>query len=66
MPAADVWRTVSVVAGSAVDANTASTAAVVLGHEALGWLRAHGLAARLVADDGRVVTVGGWPAGEAT
>lgn len=61
LPAADVWRTVSVVAGSAVDANTASTAAVVLGHEALGWLRGHGLAARLVGDGGRVVTTGGWP-----
>jgi thiamine biosynthesis lipoprotein len=61
LPAADVWRTASVVAATAVDANTASTAAVVLGHEALGWLRSRGLAARLVAGTGRVATVGGWP-----
>jgi thiamine biosynthesis lipoprotein len=54
-----VWRTVSVAAASCVDANTASTAAIVLGRSAPDWLRRAGLPARLVGRD--VVTVGGWP-----
>ena len=62
LPANVVWRTVSVAAGSCLDANVASTAAVVLGREAPGWLSGHGLAARLVHPDGTVVRVGGWPA----
>ncbi len=62
LPANVVWRTVSVAAGSCLDANVASTAAVVLGREAPGWLSGHGLAARLVHPDGAVVRVGGWPA----
>jgi thiamine biosynthesis lipoprotein len=61
MPAAEVWRTVSVAAASCVDANIASTAAIVLGEAAPSWLAAHGLAARLVAPDGTVRTVAGWP-----
>lgn len=56
------WRTVSVAAASCVDANTASTAAIVLGTVAPAWLTEQGLAARLVAEDGTVVRVGGWPA----
>ncbi len=56
------WRTVSVAAGSCVDANTASTAAMVKGEEAVGWLEEHRLPARLVRTDGLVVTTGGWPA----
>jgi thiamine biosynthesis lipoprotein len=59
--AAPVWRTVSVAAGSCVDANTASTAAVVLGERAPDWLRRAGLPARLVGVDGAVVRVCGWP-----
>jgi thiamine biosynthesis lipoprotein len=64
-PAGGPWRTVSVTARSCVDANTASTAAIVRGASAAPWLGELGLPARLVADDGRVVTVGGWPAPEA-
>jgi thiamine biosynthesis lipoprotein len=45
-----------------LDANVASTAAVVLGREAPDWLSGHGLTARLVHPDGTVVRVGGWPA----
>jgi thiamine biosynthesis lipoprotein len=60
-PAAEVWRTVSVAAGTCVDANTASTAAIIRGDGALEWLADAGLAARLVAPDGEVVRVGGWP-----
>jgi thiamine biosynthesis lipoprotein len=62
--AVPVWRTVSVAAATCVDANTASTAAIVLGAEAPGWLREREMPARLVAVDGRVVTVAGWPAEE--
>lgn len=57
-----VWRTVSVLAASCVEANTASTAAVVLGEPALDALERAGLPARLVGRDGGVVTLGGWPA----
>jgi thiamine biosynthesis lipoprotein len=60
-PAAGGWRTVSVAAASCVDANTASTASVVLGTAAPGWLAQRGLPARLVTDDGDVCTVAGWP-----
>jgi thiamine biosynthesis lipoprotein len=56
------WRTVSVAAATCVDANTASTAAIVLGHDAPGWLAERGLPARLVTGDGEVTTVAGWPA----
>jgi thiamine biosynthesis lipoprotein len=61
-PAAVCWRTVSVAAGTCTDANTASTAAIVRGTAAPGWLRAAGLPARLVRPDGSVVTTAGWPA----
>lgn len=60
--AAAAWRTVSVAAGSCVDANTASTAAIVLGWSAPGWLADAGLPARLVCAKGNVLTVAGWPA----
>jgi thiamine biosynthesis lipoprotein len=59
--AADAWCTASVAAGSCVDANTASTAAIVLGWSAPGWLADMGLPGRLVGSDGNVVTVAGWP-----
>ncbi|MGH8960521.1 MAG: FAD:protein FMN transferase [Jatrophihabitantaceae bacterium] len=60
-PAAGPWRTVSVYAPCALAANTASTAGIVLGADALGWFAARNLAARFVAVDGVVTTVGGWP-----
>ena len=59
-----VWRTVSVAAPSCVDANTAATAAIVLGADAPGWLATRGLPARLVGVHGRVETVAGWPSVE--
>ena len=61
-PAKTPWRTVSVAAASCVDANTASTAAIVLGEEAPGWLAERRLPARLVQNDGSVVRVADWPA----
>jgi thiamine biosynthesis lipoprotein len=61
-PAATPWRTVTVAARTCLGANTASTAAIVMGERAPGWLAERDLAARLVAEDGTVVRVGGWPA----
>jgi FAD:protein FMN transferase len=61
IPAVTPWRTVSVAAASCVDANTASTAAIVLGDTAPEWLAARRLPARLVREDGEVVRVAGWP-----
>jgi thiamine biosynthesis lipoprotein len=62
MPASSCWRTVTVAARSCVDANVASTAAIVRGERAVGWLERLRLPARLVRHDGGVVTVAEWPA----
>jgi len=61
LPAALVWRTVSVAAGTCADANAASTAAIIRGEAALAWLDGLRLPARLVAESGAVVTLGAWP-----
>jgi thiamine biosynthesis lipoprotein len=61
LPPVRSWRTVSVAAGTCVDANTVSTAAIVRGYRVWPWLRGIALPARLVAEDGRVFTAGGWP-----
>lgn len=55
------WRTVSVTAATCLDADIAATSAIVRGTEAPAWLAERGLPARLVADDGRVRLVAGWP-----
>ena len=60
-PAAPIWRTVTAAAHNCVDANAATTAAIVRGRAAQLWLASRGVAARLVDHDGRVHTVGGWP-----
>jgi thiamine biosynthesis lipoprotein len=62
LPARGPWRTATVVAASCVDANTAATAAIVLGEKTLPWIRATGLPARLVAADGAIACVNAWPA----
>jgi thiamine biosynthesis lipoprotein ApbE len=61
LPASGPWRTVSVVAGSCVDANIAATAAIVRGASAAEWLDGAGLPARLVDRGGVMTRVGGWP-----
>lgn len=61
LPAVGPWRTASVVAGSCVDANIASTAAIVMGDSAINWLAAKRLPARLVDRDGNIRRVAGWP-----
>ena len=60
-PADSCWRTVSVTAATCVDANTATTAALLRGEAAPAWLAGLGLPARLVRQDGTVRTAGGWP-----
>ena len=60
-PVESPWRTASVVAATCVDANTAATAAIVMGAAAIAWLVAGALPARLVAVDGAVTRLGGWP-----
>ena len=75
LPVTPVWRTVSVAAGTSLQANIASTAAIIRGDAAPAWLESLGLPARLVAahavpsrEDGppappaAVRTVAGWPA----
>lgn len=61
LPATGRWRTASVAASSALEANVASTRAIVRGDDAVEWLSARGLAARLVAQDGSITTTPGWP-----
>lgn len=61
-PATGPWRTASVVAANCVDANIASTASIILGPDAPAWLAERRLAARLVAIDGTVHRLAGWPA----
>jgi thiamine biosynthesis lipoprotein len=64
-PAETPWRTVTVAGSSCVDANIASTAAVILGEDAPAWLASRGLPARLVREAGEVTYVGGWPEDDA-
>lgn len=56
-----VWGQVTCVASTALEANTASTASLVLGEDAPEWLNASGIAARLERLDGSAVFTGGWP-----
>ncbi|HUA12123.1 MAG TPA: FAD:protein FMN transferase [Solirubrobacteraceae bacterium] len=62
-PAVSPWRTATVAAADCVDANAASTAAIVKGDLAPVWLESLGMPARLVARNGRVHVLAGWPAG---
>jgi FAD:protein FMN transferase len=61
LPAAGPWRTVSVAAANCAEANAAATAAIVAGDQAAEWFAGQGLPARLVARDGSVRFVAGWP-----
>ena len=61
LPAAPVWRTVSVAAATCADANTAATAAIIRGDKSPPWLTSLNLPARLVSVDGDITTVAGWP-----
>lgn len=56
------WAQVTCAGASTLEANAASTAAVVLGDAAPAWLSARGVPARLQAHDGAVARTCGWPA----
>lgn len=60
-PASGRFRTVTVAAASCLDANIASTAAIVRGERAVEWLEALELPSRLVGLDGTVRHLAGWP-----
>jgi FAD:protein FMN transferase len=60
-PVESRWRTATVVAATCVDANTAATAAIVLGDGGVTWLEQTTLPARLVDIEGGVVRLNGWP-----
>ena len=62
LPVGSCWRTVSVAAATCVDANTASTAAIIRAERAPGWLARQHLPARLAGHSGEIVMVAGWPA----
>ena len=61
-----VWAHVTCIAANALEANTASTAAVVLGEAAPAWLTANGVAARLERPEGTTVFTPGWPLPESS
>ena len=61
LSASPCWRTVSIAAETCVQANGASTAAIVLGERAVNWLESRRLPARLVRLDGTVAYTDGWP-----
>ncbi|HEY5033817.1 MAG TPA: FAD:protein FMN transferase [Candidatus Dormibacteraeota bacterium] len=61
LPSDGPWRTATVIAGTCVDANIASTAAIVMGQAAIEWLEGSRLPARLVDRTGSVHRLGGWP-----
>jgi thiamine biosynthesis lipoprotein ApbE len=61
LPADGPWRTATVIAGTCVDANIASTAAIVMGQAAVQWLEKGRLPARLVDGSGSVHRLAGWP-----
>ena len=61
LPTSGPFRTVTVVAGTCLDANIASTAAIVRGEAAIDWLTSCRLPARLVENDGTIHYIGPWP-----
>ncbi len=61
LPTSGPFRTVTVVAATCLDANIASTAAIVRGEAAIEWLTSCRLPARLVEEDGTIHYIGRWP-----
>ena len=60
-PTSGPFRTVTVVAATCLDANIASTAAIVRGETAIDWLTSCALPARLVENDGTIHYISPWP-----
>jgi thiamine biosynthesis lipoprotein len=65
-PTSGRWRTVTATGATCLAANTATTAAIVLGDRAISWLRERDIPARLVNTSGRIVRTQRWPEPEAT
>ena len=65
-PTRGPWRTVTATGATCLAANTASTAAVVLGEAAVGWLTERDIPARLVDTQGKIVRTARWPEPEVT
>ncbi|HYR13637.1 MAG TPA: FAD:protein FMN transferase [Mycobacterium sp.] len=61
LPATGPFRTVTVAAATCLDANIASTSAIVQGETAIDWLLRRNLPARLVENDGTIHYIGRWP-----
>ena len=61
LSAPSCWTSVTVAAGTCVDANTAATAAMILGADGPRWLESRSLPALLVPDKGAPKAVAGWP-----
>jgi thiamine biosynthesis lipoprotein len=61
LPVDGPWRTATVAAATCLEANAASTAAIVLGAGAIAWLTSRHLPARLVGRSGAVHRLAGWP-----
>ena len=61
LPTTGHFRTVTVAAATCLDANIASTAAIVRGRAAIDWLMSCRLPARLVENDGTIHYIGPWP-----
>ena len=61
-PAQSTWRTISVAAASCAEANIATITALIRADAAPVWLAQMGVPARLVSHNGRVYTIGSWPA----
>jgi thiamine biosynthesis lipoprotein ApbE len=60
LPVQTPWEMVSVAGATCLEANAASTAALIMGERALAWLGALGLPSRLVRPGGGVSYTGGW------
>lgn len=60
-PAPTFWRSVTVAASTCLQANAVSTACIVRGARAVGWVERLGLPARFLRYDGQVLSTESWP-----
>jgi thiamine biosynthesis lipoprotein len=60
-PVESYWRTATVVADTALEANTVSTACIVKGRGAVSWLSSTALPVRLVGPTGEITHTRAWP-----
>lgn len=62
-PSDSIWRSVTAAARTCVAAEVAAKTAWLMSDDGPAWLADLGLAGRFVARDGRIETIGAWPAG---